>query len=421
MLLAIVSWAFLPVTIVYAQSSLTENTLKLDEQATSPSANIEDLGWLHGFWSGTGLGGQVDESWGAPAAGSMFGTFRLIKDDALEFSEYQEIAQVDGSLMLKVKHFDPEFKGWETREKFVPFRLVKLDEKAIYFEGATYKLENGKLKIFVAMKTADGFREGRFVLQRSANVSGTLAVGGEAGQNQDIEIPSDPNTVILTYNTKGGNRVPTPADFEPTPLVRVFANGMIITGRHNPKRPELEFQLGKEQLEELLQFVVNEKGLSKMTTQGLKDQIEASGKKARVSDAPTDIFSLNLANGKHEVEFYGLQFLRHTHKDIEDIQSLVAIRDKMMFLHARAALGTQEEVDQLVKDLTKAFAKRFSEGEALTLDDLKNASVNKDGSIQAQFSRMIYETNGQPKYLYNCYVQRKNGKNKINCTRSLIR
>ena len=43
--------------------------------------------WLAGHWRGEGLGGQCEEIWSAPAAGTMVGSFRLMKDGEVSFYE----------------------------------------------------------------------------------------------------------------------------------------------------------------------------------------------------------------------------------------------------------------------------------------------------------------------------------------------
>ena len=48
--------------------------------------SVAELSWLAGHWRGEGLGGQCEEIWSAPQAGTMMGTFRLMKDGEVQFS-----------------------------------------------------------------------------------------------------------------------------------------------------------------------------------------------------------------------------------------------------------------------------------------------------------------------------------------------
>jgi len=268
------------------------------------------------------------------------------------------------------------------------------------------------------MKRKDGtFNEGSFVFKRV--IVGTKSAENEGKKIHSIKLPDDPDTVILTYNSKGGYRMPTPVGFQPTPLVRVFASGKVVIGRNTPDTPELEFVLNKTELAKLLEFVVNEKRILDITTEGLKQQIEASGKEVLVADAPTDQFLVNLPKAQHDVEMYGLLFLRSTYQNIEDVQSLAAIREKLMFLRSRAALGSQEDVDRLMEEMTQEFKKRFPNSDPLILDDLVNASINKDGSVQAQFARL--DDNGPQKFMYSGFVQIKDEKIKVDIIQSLAK
>ena len=124
-----------------AQTRQTPNTLRLDEGARSAPAKLADVSWLAGHWLGEGLGGQADETWSMPAAGTMVGTFRLIKNNKLTFSEYFILMEEADSLVLRLKHFDPLFNGWEAKDKFVEFKLVRVEGQTAYFEGLTYKID----------------------------------------------------------------------------------------------------------------------------------------------------------------------------------------------------------------------------------------------------------------------------------------
>ncbi len=140
-----------------AQVKHTENTLKFQEDLERPKATVQDLAWLQGHWRGVGLGGEVEEMWSAPSQDAMLGSFRLLKDGKTVFSELITIVDDSGSLVLKVKHFTPEFVGWEEKDKSVDFRLVKLEPRKAYFGGLTIELVSpNKLKIFLAMRSRSG-------------------------------------------------------------------------------------------------------------------------------------------------------------------------------------------------------------------------------------------------------------------------
>ncbi len=142
-----------------AQSRDTENTLRLDEGTTRPAAKIADVGWLAGYWRGDGLGGECEEIWSLPAGDRMHGIFTLANEGGLVFSEAMTLVEEEGSLVLKVKHFTPEFVGWEEKGDFVRFPLVRLDDNQAYFRGLTFRRESDEtLLIYIAL-SKDGERK----------------------------------------------------------------------------------------------------------------------------------------------------------------------------------------------------------------------------------------------------------------------
>lgn len=143
--------------IVNAQVKYTANTLKLNEGAARPKAAIADLKLLIGNWRGDFLGSTAEELWLEPVGGAMIGMFRLYSKEKPIFYEFWSAFEEEGSVTMRLKHFNPDMKGWEEKDAFVTFRLVKADADTIWFEGLTYsKQKDGSLKGFIALKQKDG-------------------------------------------------------------------------------------------------------------------------------------------------------------------------------------------------------------------------------------------------------------------------
>ena len=79
----------------------------------SPPATIADATWLTGQWSGTGIGGaEAHESWLGPSGTTMVGTFvQETADGSIMFTEHMYLMEQDGSLVVKLKHFNPDLTG----------------------------------------------------------------------------------------------------------------------------------------------------------------------------------------------------------------------------------------------------------------------------------------------------------------------
>ncbi|QQS33866.1 MAG: hypothetical protein IPM50_04620 [Acidobacteriota bacterium] len=158
---------FSAVVSASAQSKQTANTLKLDEGSAGAAATITDLKWLAGTWSGTGLGGSIEEIWSEPQNGVMMGMFRLFSEGKLSFYEFMVLEERNGSLVMRLKHFAPDLVGWEEKDKTVDFPFIKKDSKRYYFNGLTFEPRGDVMDLFLAMRSGDGsFREAKFVYKR---------------------------------------------------------------------------------------------------------------------------------------------------------------------------------------------------------------------------------------------------------------
>ncbi|MFZ5619227.1 MAG: DUF6265 family protein [Pseudomonadota bacterium] len=74
-----------------------------------------------------------------PAGGHIMGMFRqLTSEGAPRFYEFYTIAEEDGSLTLRIKHFNPDMTGWEEKTQSVAFRLVAIEGTTAYFDGLTF-------------------------------------------------------------------------------------------------------------------------------------------------------------------------------------------------------------------------------------------------------------------------------------------
>lgn len=160
--------ALLPATSAVAQVENSENTWKLADGASSPPATIEDVAWLSGYWRGSGFGGECEEAWGEGSGDRMLGWFSLRQGEDLTFSEAVALVETGGSLEMWVKHFNPDFSGWEEKDDYVRFPLVKLGEQAAYFSGLTYRRDGDRLKIYVVVSNGGEKKEHLLEMRRVA-------------------------------------------------------------------------------------------------------------------------------------------------------------------------------------------------------------------------------------------------------------
>ncbi|TXD84815.1 hypothetical protein ESY86_03730 [Subsaximicrobium wynnwilliamsii] len=118
---------------------------------------LENIAWLAGSWHGEAFGGQTEEIWSKPSGGSMMASFKLINDGKVSFYELEIIREIENSLILQLKHFDGELKGWETKDETIDFPLKKLTAKQMIFDGMSFKrVSDTEMNVFVDIKNENG-------------------------------------------------------------------------------------------------------------------------------------------------------------------------------------------------------------------------------------------------------------------------
>ncbi|MEL7001301.1 MAG: DUF6265 family protein [Bacteroidota bacterium] len=125
--------------------------------------DINDYTWLAGHWIGEGFGGLSEEMWSMPEEGTMMGMFRQVNDDKVVFYEFL-LLDKDG---LKLKHFQPDLTGWETKDKYVTFPMIEYSKTKIALKGLVYELKSeNEMEIRLRLKEGDEVRTEVFTLRR---------------------------------------------------------------------------------------------------------------------------------------------------------------------------------------------------------------------------------------------------------------
>jgi len=137
---------------IISATAISQNTLALNGKV-SPTASINDVAWIAGHWKGEALGGITEEVWTKPLGKSMMGSFKLVVDGIVQFYELCTITEENKSLLLRIKHFDKDLKGWEEKDTSIEFPLVKIEKNKVYFNGLTFeRVSQSELNIYVIFK-----------------------------------------------------------------------------------------------------------------------------------------------------------------------------------------------------------------------------------------------------------------------------
>jgi hypothetical protein len=127
---------------------------------------LSDLEWISGSWSGSGLGGEVEEHWTAASGGTMLGAFRLVVEGEVRVIEYLMITEEEDRIVYRFKHFRPDYTTWED-DRPLEFTLIEVSANEAIFHSEvpdqsgprrlTYRLsDDGGLSVVVAGSDEEG-------------------------------------------------------------------------------------------------------------------------------------------------------------------------------------------------------------------------------------------------------------------------
>jgi len=144
--------------------------MTLPESAPSPPAKLSDVQWIQGHWRGEAFGGITEEVWTPPLGGSMMCAFKLVVNGKVSFYELVTLTEEANTLIIRLKHFHGDLKGWEEKDKTIDFRLVRITDNRAYFDGMTFEhVSPDEMHIYVMIGKPGEEKE---VLFRYARVKG---------------------------------------------------------------------------------------------------------------------------------------------------------------------------------------------------------------------------------------------------------
>ncbi len=154
-----------------------------------PPAEIEQMDWLVGQWDGSGIGdNRAMESWLPPSEGTMVGTFVQTADSGgIQFTEHLYLMEEDGSLVLRLKHFNDDLTGWEERDEMLTFRLVAMEECAAFFHALTLRCDGEDGLVAAVRMGSEGDEVSELVFRlRRTDSSSTAPVCADAATTLDL-------------------------------------------------------------------------------------------------------------------------------------------------------------------------------------------------------------------------------------------
>lgn len=139
-------------------AAVAQETRTVPEDYQSPPATIEQMSWLVGQWSGSGIGGAAAmESWLPPTGDTMVGTFvQQTGEGGIRFTEHMYLVEEEGTLVLRLKHFNADLTAWEEKDDMLTFRLIAVEGCAAYFHSLTLRCDGEDGLLAAVRMKSDG-------------------------------------------------------------------------------------------------------------------------------------------------------------------------------------------------------------------------------------------------------------------------
>jgi uncharacterized protein YecT (DUF1311 family) len=160
------------------------------EDHAGPPATLEQMSWLVRQWSGAGIGdAPAWESWLPPTGDTMVGTFvQQTAGGGIRFTEHLYLMEEEGTLVLRLKHFNADLTGWEDKDDILTFPLVAIEECAAYFNALTLRCdgENGLLAAVRMKSDSDEISELVFRFTKSGGSAPAVSRSPDAATTLEI-------------------------------------------------------------------------------------------------------------------------------------------------------------------------------------------------------------------------------------------
>ncbi len=154
-----------------ATASAKPSETKPNSSLTPARASLNDLDFLVGAHIHSDDKQQVEEHWTAPAANSMTGMFRWIRNGKLLLHEIIILEQVEDHVEMRLRHFGASLEAWE--DEPLVFTLTEIEANRALFvrevdgghQRLTYTAEDGAISFSFAEPTPQGERSFGLTLQ----------------------------------------------------------------------------------------------------------------------------------------------------------------------------------------------------------------------------------------------------------------
>jgi|GEM_PF-5612596 len=211
--------------------------------------------------------------------------------------------------------------------------------------------------------------------------------GSQQGKQMDEvpKLPMNPETVVFQLAFTGGYRMRTPEGFQPSPRLRIYADGRVVTGQNRPDQEVFEMRLADGKLLEFLKQVVNEFDLFSIDSGEIREAIQATGRPISIIDVPSTEVVVRLADKEHSISVFASGFCASAYPEIEALQRLVKIEKLAQRFVTIAQLGGPEILDSIIEFGNTEMARGKHSELKLDLENLDSSRRIDKNKFEARF------------------------------------
>ena len=235
-------------------------------------------------------------------------------------------------------------------------------------------------------KGAETLAEGKSnVLSEAQGAAEKLDEKLTAEELKAIEIDPESKEPIFVFDQSGGRGLRYGSTR--SPLIRVFADGRVVTGGTTAVVEKLEARLTDSELKQFLHFLVNENKFFDIDSKKIEDRFKAAKTNAMTRNGIYTKAAITLKNRKHSFSIYSFDLFEEFFKDWVEVGQIRSIRNRCMALNAKIHIG--ELGDDVVKRVNEELKKQAPEIAPFEVAEIVTAQRLKKGRFQVRFSRQI--------------------------------
>ena len=231
----------------------------------------------------------------------------------------------------------------------------------------------------------------------STPIPSELSVNQDETPNDETEdpLPMDPEIAVITYQREGGFRARRPDDEKPEPLLQIFADGRVVAGKTRAGLKRTETEIPRKELKALVKFCLRDQDVAEMTSESLKEKMEATGKRNLLADGLTSVFQFQTENLEKSLRIYALDYSSRTFAEVGELKKLQKVEARLKGYVAVAATGGRKAFDELLEKINTELKKQHPGAPPFSLDNVRYAQAVENGMLMMALGNLAKGKDGK--------------------------